>query len=64
MSKLYIRTREVSGGQVTGPEADAATTQLEAAKFRRDGAMIALLAVMPMRRRSFVELELGTSFEG
>ncbi len=42
-------------------EADAAATSLEALKRRRDGTMIALLALMPMRRRSFAELRLGTS---
>jgi integrase/recombinase XerD len=44
-----------------GPHADAATTPLEAMKRRRDGAMIALLALMPMRRRAFQGLTLGQS---
>ncbi|QPZ89694.1 tyrosine-type recombinase/integrase [Thioclava electrotropha] len=44
-----------------GPLADAAETPLEAMKRRRDGTMIALLALMPMRRRSFCELTLGQS---
>jgi hypothetical protein len=52
-----------AGLKLAGPDADAASTPLKAAKFRRDGAIVALLAVMPMRRRSFIELELGTSFE-
>lgn len=52
-----------AGLKLAGPDADAASTPLKAAKFRRDGAMVASLALMPMRRRSFVELELGTSFD-
>lgn len=52
-----------AGLRYAGPEADSASTALKAAKFRRDGAMVALLALMPMRRRAFIELELGTSFE-
>ena len=43
--------------------ADAATTPHEAAKRRRDGAMVAMLALMPMRRRAFSELEIGSSFD-
>lgn len=41
--------------------AAAAVTPLERMKRRRDGTMIAVLALMPMRRRAFSELELGTS---
>lgn len=52
-----------AGLRYAGPDADAASTPLKAAKFRRDGAMVALLSLMPMRRRSFVELDLETSFE-
>jgi integrase len=44
-----------------GPNADLATTPLEAAKRRRDGIMVAMLALMPMRRRAFANLELGRS---
>lgn len=51
------------GLRYAGLEADSASTPLKAAKFRRDGAMIALLALMPMRRRSFIELDLCASFE-
>lgn len=36
-------------------------TALASALMVRDGAMVALLALMPMRRRSFTELRLGTS---
>lgn len=50
-----------AGLQWAGPGADSATTVLEAMKRRRDGTMIALLALLPMRRRSFNGLRLGTS---
>lgn len=50
-----------AGLRHAGPHADAAATPLEAMKRRRDGTMIALLALMPMRRRSFCELTLGQS---
>lgn len=52
-----------AGLRYAGPVADAASTPLKAAKFRRDGAMVALLSLMPMRRRSFLELDLDKSFE-
>lgn len=52
-----------AGLRYAGPDADAASTPLKAAKFRRDGAMVALLTMMPMRRRSFIELDLEKSFE-
>lgn len=52
-----------AGLRYAGPDADAASTPLKAAKFRRDGAMVALLSLMPMRRRSFLELDLEKSFE-
>jgi site-specific recombinase XerD len=38
-----------------------AGTDLDAAVHCRDGVMIALLAAMPMRRRPFVNLEMGRS---
>jgi integrase len=41
--------------------ADGATTELEAMKRRRDGTMIALLALLPMRRRAFAHLRLDHS---
>ena len=50
-----------AGLELAGPLADAASTPLEAAKRRRDGTMVALLALMPMRRRAFAALELGRS---
>jgi integrase len=50
-----------AGLRHAGPNAEMATTPLEAAKRRRDGAMVAMLALMPMRRRAFANLELGRS---
>ena len=46
---------------LAGPQANAASTPLAAAIRRRDGTMIALLALLPIRRRSLTELALGTS---
>lgn len=42
-------------------DVDAATTELEAMKRQRNGTMVAMLALMPMRRRAFGQLEIGTS---
>ena len=39
--------------------ADAATTELQAWRCRRDGTMVALLALVPMPRRTFMRLELA-----
>ncbi len=50
-----------AGLRLAGPDAEAATTPLEAAKRRRNGAMIAMLALMPIRRRGFAGLRIGTS---
>ena len=50
-----------AGLRLAGPIADAATTELAAAISRRDGTMLALLALMPMRARSFSGLALGRS---
>lgn len=50
-----------AGLQRAGPEADCATTLLEKMKRERDGTMIALLALVPMRRRSFNSLTLCAS---
>jgi len=41
--------------------AAAATTELSAMKARRDGTLIAFLALMPIRRRALAGLELGVS---
>ena len=50
-----------AGLRRAGPDADEAATLLEQLKRRRDGTMIALLSVLPMRRRAFCELALGHS---
>lgn len=50
-----------TGRDLMGPKADEANTPLKAALCRRDGAMIAFLAVMPIRLRSLSELMLGDS---
>lgn len=42
-------------------DVQAATTELEAMKRQRNGTMVAMLALMPMRRRAFGQLEIGTS---
>lgn len=41
--------------------ADAAKTTFQTMKHCRDGIMIAMLAVMPLRRRAFAGLKLGDS---
>jgi integrase len=43
------------------PDADAVPSSLKRMICQRDGMMIALLALLPMRRRSFCELSLGQS---
>lgn len=50
-----------AGVFLAGRHAEAATTVLETMKRRRDGTMVAMLALMPMRRRSFNGLCLGVS---
>lgn len=51
-----------AGLRLAGPEADAATTPLGRAKAQRDGAMVALLAMMPtIRHRAFSCLTIGQS---
>lgn len=42
-------------------DVEAATTKLEAMKRQRNGTMVAMLALMPMRRRAFAHLEIGSS---
>ena len=44
-----------------GPQADLEPTELQRAKRRRDGTMVALLAMVPIRHRAFSGLQLGTS---
>ena len=50
-----------AGMRLAGPVADEATTELEAAKRRRNGTMVAMLALLPMRRRAFAGLRLSHS---
>ena len=50
-----------AGLRHAGPYAAEAATPLERLKRQRDGTMIALLSVLPMRRRAFCELALGQS---
>ncbi len=50
-----------TGRDLMGSKADQATAPTDAALCRRDGAMIAFLAVMPIRLRSFSELRLEDS---
>lgn len=50
-----------TGRNLMGSKADQANTALNAALCRRDGAMLAFLAVMPIRLRSFSGLMLGDS---
>lgn len=52
-----------AGLDLAGRLADEATTELGAYKLRRDGALIAFLALMPIRSRSLVELALETSIQ-
>jgi integrase/recombinase XerD len=50
-----------AGRTLAGPLADGATTPLAAALLRRDGTMVAFLALLPLRRRALSELKLGQS---
>lgn len=44
-----------------GRDAMAGTTPLSRAKMQRDGTMVAMLAMMPLRHRSFTGLKIGES---
>lgn len=50
-----------AGLRLAGPLAEAATTPLGRAKAQRDGAMVALLAIMPLRHRALTGLKIGLS---
>jgi hypothetical protein len=50
-----------AGRKLAGPMADAATTPLAAMRLRRNGTMVAFLALLPIRRRALSELKLGQS---
>ena len=51
-----------AGLDLAGTRAAAAPTPLKAATLRRDGAAVSLLALLPLRLRAMIELELGQSF--
>jgi hypothetical protein len=50
-----------AGVRHAGVEAAAATTLLQRAVRQRNGSLVALLALMPIRRRALVGLRIGTS---
>ncbi|SUZ33312.1 Tyrosine recombinase XerD [Roseibaca ekhonensis] len=58
---LSSRVLLKAGMDLSGPDADGTSNALQRALKRRDGAMLALLAMMPMRARAFSSLEIGTS---
>lgn len=58
---LSSRVLLEAGLRHAGPEAEAATTPLGRAKAQRDGAMVALLAMMPIRLRALTGLEIGVT---
>lgn len=58
---LSSRVLLEAGLRHAGPEAMAATTPLARASAERDGTMVAFLATMPLRHRSFTELKVGQS---
>ena len=58
---LSSRVLLEAGLRLASPEAEAATTPLGRAKAQRDGAMVALLAMMPLRHRAFTGLRIGVS---
>lgn len=50
-----------AGSDLAGPYAEAASTPLRSMARRRDGLMVAFLALLPLRLTSFRTLELGRS---
>ena len=52
-----------AGLELAGPRAEAAPSAYQAACRRRDGVMVAMLALMPMRLRAFTALALGSSVQ-
>jgi integrase/recombinase XerD len=50
-----------AGVKLASLQADIAKTEFSSAKRRRDGTMVGMLALMPMRRRAFAGLRLGHS---
>ena len=49
------------GIRIATKDADAASTPLQQLQRQRDGAMIAFLSLLPIRRRAFAGLRIGTS---
>ena len=58
---LSSRVLLEAGLRHAGAEAEAAATPLGRAKAQRDGAMVAMLALMPLRHRAFTALKIGES---
>lgn len=58
---LSSRVLLEAGLELAGPQADAAKSTFERMRRLRDGTMLAVLALMPIRRRAFVGLEIGVS---
>lgn len=58
---LSARVLLEAGLRHAGPDAEAAPTPLQRAVRQRDGTMVALLAMMPVRHHAFACLEIGTS---
>jgi integrase/recombinase XerD len=56
-SKVLLET----GIKYAEVDSQSATTTLDSMKRRRDGTMIAMLALIPIRRRAFASLQLGES---
>ena len=54
------------GLELAGPMAEAAVDKRQRALFQRNGTLIAFLALIPVRRRALVSLQIGTSvvFDG
>ena len=58
---LSARVLLEAGVLHAGPDADAAPTALQRAVRQRDGTLVAMLAMMPMRHRALTELRIGHS---
>lgn len=58
---LSSRVLLKAGLDLAGPQAQATQNALQRALKQRDGTMVALLALMPIRLRALHELSLGTS---
>lgn len=58
---LSSRVLLKAGLDLAGPQAQATQNALQRALKQRDGTIVALLAMMPMRLRALSNLEIGTS---